>query len=148
MTLYTILQVILPIGIGHKHWITGEFHLNTWQLNLFDSSKDSYEELLKSKLEQLEADLSRYLKRIGYDKHVIDPLAGRRSLISRYANNVPQISDSNTLGDCGVWVCNQIECLTNATMLVCEGETHLAALECRRRMLVELYDTRVGVYFR
>lgn len=129
-----IFQVYIPICVGeNSHWVLGALDLPTMEMVVYDSLRSStmlqqtLDELMKIFAERLK----KLLKKINYRP--------RKSFSWKYDDRVSQ--QSGRYGDCGVWVCKNMESLAAGEIIPSYGpnEAAEAAMQFRLKMAEVFY---------
>lgn len=139
-------QVLFPVLISKRsHWILIVLDLNDWQVVGYDS----FERLCKDTpddrniiVEELGDNIVRFLDAIGFwrksgrQRELGDTTEFRLNLL----DDVPQ--QVGPLGDCGVWVCRNMETHVNRTERKVTEDRRLFALKYRKRMMDTFFRAR------
>ena len=135
------MQVLLPVHLGRiSHWVLFEFDLLQFNVTVYDSAVH-----IGSKKDRLDAlrkfgdELNEYLHAINYWENVGCETALHYPFKFRYNpyQNLPQ--QSGPLGDCGVWVCRNMERVAYKIHLEESRSTKDLVFAYRKRMLDTLF---------
>lgn len=135
----------MPVNIESRdHWVLIVLDLRTWDVTAYDSCKKMkcHKEVLLI-VEELGQNVVRYLDAIGFWRHVD---GGRFfkgdtcEFLTHMMEDVPQ--QGGFLGDCGVWVCRNMEKVAYQEDYRVSGETDLIATDYRRRMIDTFFSAR------
>lgn len=140
------MQVLLPLHIpGRSHWILVVLDLRFFDVTGYDSLPNLCGDNERTELvRELGRYIVHYLDAIrfwsklgdGYKKPFHDTCQLRLELLK----DVPV--QNSGLGDCGVWVCRNMETIAYNQDYRMSGDTESFALEYRQRMMQTFFRSR------